>query len=467
MEPAKRRCCGIDVHKKQLTVHVLPGEGEAGAKAVEREFGTFTRDLHSLRDWLKSNQVTEVVMESTGQYWRPVWNILEGEIPGLMLVNPNHVKALAGRKTDRMDSRRLARYLERGELQGSFIPPRPIRELRDLARSRIHLVQEVNRVKNRISSICEAGNIKVSSVATDLFGVSGRRMLQAVVEGKHDPGWMADYAQGRLRQKRTQLQWALEGSLTEHQRWMLKEELGHLKSLEEQIHRAEAEIAQRMQPYYEQIDRLVTIPGVDRVVAWTILSELGPDMSVFPDAAHAASWAGMCPGNHESAGKQMSGRTRKANSYLRRDLCQAAWAASHTKGTYLAALYRRLRVRCGHTKAIFAVAHQILIVAYQMLRNGEDYREKGEDHYDRRNRPKTVMHLVGRLARLGYEVTVRPTAQPDVASDIAPVEPTPPPRRRGRPCKCSNRGIDCKHKSSTQPTCTPPPHDSSNGNLDS
>ena len=259
----------------------------------------------------------------------------------------------------------------------------------------------------------------------------------------------------------------LGGSLTEHQRWMLKEELGHLKSLEEQIHRVEVEIAQRMQPYSEQLDRLATIPGVDRVVAWTILSELGPDMTVFPDAAHAASWAGMCPGNHESAGKQMSGRTRKANSYLRRDLCQAAWAASHTKGTYLSALYRRLRARCGHTKAIFAVAHQILIVAYQMLRNGEDYREKGEDYFDRWNSLKTVMHLIGRLAHLGYEVTLHPAGQPPVTSNVTPAEPTPPPRRRGRPCKCSSRGIACKHNSSPRLPCTPPTDDLSNGNHDS
>jgi transposase len=461
MDSVYRRCCGVDVHKKRLTVHVLPVQGEVGVKPLEREFGTFTRDLRSLREWLKSCQVTELVMEATGQYWRPVWNMLEGEIPGLMLVNPQHVKALAGRKTDRMDSRRLARYLERGELQGSFIPPRPIRELRDLTRGRVHLVQEVNRVKNRISSLCEAGNIKVSSVATDLFGASGRRMLHAVVEGKHDPGWMADYAQGRLRQKRIQLEWALEGSLTEHQRWMLKEGLGHLKSLEDQIGRAEVEILQRMQPYSEQLNHLVTIPGVDRVVACTILAELGPDMSVFPDAAHAASWAGMCPGNHESAGKQLSGRTRKANSYLRRDLCQAAWAASHTKGTYLAALYRRLRVRCGHTKAIFAVAHQILIIAYQLLRNGEDYKERGEDCFDRRNKPKTVMHLVGRLANLGFEVTLHPTTPP--AAPVAQPSADPPHRGRGRPCKCRSRGIVCTHKSASQPPVKKPPDRSNLG----
>ena len=271
-------------------------------------------------------------MEATGQYWRPVWNVLEGEIPGLMLVNPQHVKALAGRKTDRIDSRRLARYLERGELEGSFIPPRPIRELRDLTQGRVHLVEEVNRVKNRISALCEAGNIKVSSVATDLFGASGRLMLLAVVEGTRDPRWMADRAQGRLRQKREQLELALEGHFTEHQRWMLREELGHLKSLEEQIARVEAEIKERMKPYEAQIRHLITIPGVNRIVGWTLLAELGPDMKVFPDAQHAASWAGLCPGNRESAGKQRSGRTRKANSYMRRDLCPAAWAASHTRG---------------------------------------------------------------------------------------------------------------------------------------
>jgi transposase len=466
MEAAHRRCCGIDVHKKRLTVQVLPVQGEVGTKSLEREFGTFTRDLCSLREWLKSCRVTEVVMEATGQYWRPVWNMLEDEIPGLMLVNPHHVKALAGRKTDRMDSRRLARYLERGELQGSFIPPRPIRELRDLTRGRVHLVQEVNRVKNRISGICEAGNIKVSSVATDLFGASGRRMLHAVIEGKHAPGWIADYAQGRLRQKRTQLEWALEGTVTEHQRWMLKEALGHLKSLEDQIDRADAQILQRMQPYSEQLNHLTTIPGVDRIVACTILAELGPDMSVFPDAAHAASWAGMCPGNRESAGKQMSGRTRKANSYLRRDLCQAAWAASHTKGTYLMALYRRLRVRCGHTKAIFAVAHQILIIAYQLLRNGEDYKERGEDCFDRRNKTKTVMHLLGRLANLGYEITLLP-ATPSAVTVALPAQRDSPRRGRGRPCKCRTRGIVCTHKSGSEPPNGKPSDASIPGNFHS
>lgn len=457
MEIAQRRCCGVDVHKKKLMVHVLPPEGQSAEKAQEREFRTFTRDLYELRDWLRSQGVTDVVMEATGQYWRPVWNVLEGQVPHLMLVNPQHVKALAGRKTDRIDSKRLAHYLERGELEGSFIPPRPIRELRDLTRGRIHLVEEVNRVKNRISSVCETGNIKVGSVATDLFGVSGRRMLQAIADGNSNAEWMADYAQGRLRKKMAELVLALEGDFTECQRWILKQELQHLTSLEEEIAKLEAEIERRMRAFGNQIQHLITIPGVDRIVAWTILAEMGTDMSVFPDAQHAASWSGMCPGNRESAGRQFSGRTRKANPYLRRDLCQAAWAASHTKGKYLTALYQRLRVRCGHTKAIFAVAHQILIVAYILLLRNEDYKEMGSDYFDARNKPKMVNRLIGRLTALGYYVTLQPVVEPSASGSGPPAPslpnmPTAMPnapasqkRPRGRPCKCASRGIACKH----------------------
>ena len=471
MEPMQRRCCGIDVHKKKLMAHVLPPYGQMmETKPLEREFRTFTRELRRLRDWLKECGVSEVVMEATGQYWRPVWNVLEGQIPRLMLVNPQHVKALAGRKTDRIDSRRLARYLERGELVGSFIPPRPIRELRDLTRGRIHLVEEVNRVKNRISALCETGNIKVSSVATDLFGTSGRRMLHAVAEGKRDPDWMADYAQGRLRQKRQELSLALEGDFSDCQRWMLSEALAHLKYVEKEIADLQAEITKRMQAYEPQIQRLITIPGVDRIVAWTIIAELGTDMGVFPDAKHVASWVGICPGNHESAGKQMNGRTRKANPYLRRDLCQAAWAASHTKETYLAARYRRFTVRHGHNKAIMAVAHQILIVAYQMLRKGEDYRELGGSYFDRQNRSTVARRLVRRLTSLVYQVVLQQEPNLDAAllqSPATVVEPasptageTPRPERvkrpRGRPCKCASRGITCSHKSRSLPGASGP-----------
>lgn len=462
MSTSYRRCCGIDVHKKSVTVHVRPPQGQAEGNPVEREFRTFSRDLRRLRGWLKRYQVTEVVMESTGQYWRAVWNMLEGEISHLILVNPQHVKALAGRKTDRIDSERLARYLENHDLQGSFVPVREIRELRDLTRARVHLLEEVNRVKNRIGQMCEAGNIKVSSVASDLFGVSGRRMLEAVAEGKRDAGWMADYARGTLRGKKRQLELALEGSFTEHQRWMLREALGHLDSLEAQTARIESEIERRMQPYEELLQRLLTIPGVDRITSWTILAELGPDMRVFPDARHAASWAGICPGNRESGGKRLNGRTRKANPYLRRVLCQAAWGASHSKNTYLSALYRRQRARLGHQQAIVALAHQLLLIAYTMLLRSENYRELGADYFDQKNKPKVVNRLLQRLTQLGFYVTLQPAVIP--AQDLAALssDRVPPPamvscsssphplsaiptRKRGRPCKCAQRKIPCKH----------------------
>jgi len=454
METAYRRCCGIDVHKKSVMVHVLPPQGRSDSKPLEREFRTFSRDLRSLRGWLKNCRATEVVMESTGQYWRAVWNILEEPAgPRLMLVNPAHIKALAGRKTDRIDARRLAHYLANEELDGSFVPPRDIRELRDLMRWRVHLLEEVNRVKNRIGQMCEAGNIKVSSVASDLFGLSGRRMLKAIVEGKRDAGWMADYACGSLRTKRRELEQALDGTFTQHQRWMLDQELHHLANLEAQIAAATQEIAEHMVAYTDMIRRLTTIPGVERRVAWTMVAELGPDMTVFPDADHAAGWSGLCPGNKITGGKRLSGRTRKANPYLRRALTEAAWAASHAKNCYLAALYRRLRGRLGHNKAIFAVAHQILLVAYTMLRKGEDYRELGGDYYDRLNKPRTVRRLLDRLARLGYEAELTPTpeqpttatADPVTLSGSPPAEAFKP--RRGRPCKCKERGIPCHHGS--------------------
>ncbi len=489
METVKRRCCGIDVHKKSVTVHVLPPTGEREGKSAEREFRTFSRDLRSLRGWLKRQQVTEVVMESTGQYWRPLWNILEGEVANLVLVNPAHVKALTGRKTDRIDSQRLARFLENRDLQGSFVPCREIRELRDLTRSRVHLLEEVNRVKNRITQMCGAGNIKVSSVASDLFGVSGRKMLAALVEGRRDAGWMADYARGTLRNKKRQLELALDGSFTEHQRWLLSEELGHLGSLEKQIERVQCEIERRMQPYAEHLRRLATIPGIDRITAWTMIAELGPDMRVFPDADQCASWAGMCPGNKKTAGKRKSGRTRKANPYLRRDLCQAAWAASHSKGTYLGALYRRFLMQLGQHKAVFAVAHQMLLTAYTMLRRGEDYRELGDNYFDQKNKPQVTKRLVDRLAKLGYSVTLQENPEPaasssssssqttlptdrraiasppstalcsvssadhpTAANDIQPPPVLPQRPKRGRPCKCAQRGIPCPHKNPSHPT---------------
>jgi transposase len=459
-----RRCCGIDVHKNSVTVCVLAPRGGRHSEIKKRKFRTFTRDLRQMRAWLKNCRVTEIAMESTGQYWRPLWNLLEGEFSRLVLVNPQHIKGLNGYKTDPKDAQWIADLLEGGKLKGSWVPPRPIRELRDLTRQRVNLLEDLNRAKNRIEQLCQAGNIKVSSVATDLFGVSGRQMLQALVEGKRDAGWMADYAHGALRNKRRELALALEGTFTDEQRWLLAKELRQIEFLESQVEVLEQEIERRVAPLEDSIRRLVTIPGVDRKTAWTILAEIGVDLSTFADAKHLASWAGLCPGNRESAGKRMSGRTRKANRYVKRAMCQAAWAASHTKNTYLTAFYRRMAIRKGAPKAVMALAHHMLVVVHQILSRGEEYVEFGGDYYDRRNKPKVVARMVARLTRLGYQVDLKPMAQtaaappealdgslPEAASGTT-VQPDPatvgPKRKRGRPCKCIERGIICKHHTS-------------------
>ena len=455
MKASHRRCCGIDVHKNSVTVCVLPAVGQPRMEIRRRKFRTFTRDLKQLRAWLKNCQVTDVAMESTGQYWRSLWNILEGEFAQLILVNPQHIKGLKGYKTDPKDALWIAGLLESGKLRNSWVPPRPIRELRDLTRQRVNVLEDLNRAKNRIEQLCQTGNIKVSSGATDLFGVSGRRMLKAIVEGKRDAGWMADYARGALRGKRGDLERALEGTFTDDQRWLLDKELRQVEWLEVQVVTLEQEIERRVAPFDEQIRRLVTIPGIERKTAWTIIAEIGLDMSVFADARHLASWAGLCPGNRESGGKRMSGRTRKANRYVKRAICQAAWGASHTKDTYLAAFYRRLSVRKGSPKAVMALAHHLITVVYQMLSRAEDYIELGGDYYDRRNKPKVVARLLHRLSRLGYYAQLTPIGPLPVPDE--PRSPVPPrgprsmpvaTRKRGRPCKCVERGIICKHTTS-------------------
>ena len=453
MEPGYRRCCGIDVHKKSISVCVLPPVGNQTIPVKEEKFRTFTRDLKRLRAWLLNCQVTEIVMESTGQYWRAVWNILEEAFPHLVLVNPLYVKALQGRKTDRLDARWLATRLERDDLKGSFIPPRDIRELRDLTRLRVHWLEDLNRIKNRIGQLCEAGNIKISSVASDLFGKSGRRMLTALVRGDRDPGWMADYALGTLRGKKTQLELSLQGTFTTHQRLLLGRMLKQVDELEPEIADLTAEIERRVARHEELIRRLDTIPGIDRITAWTVLAEIGTDMSVFGDARHLASWAAVCPGSRESGGKRMSGKTRKGNRYLRRALCQSGWAVSHVKDSHLSALYRRIRGRRGEQKAIMAVAHELLTIIFHVVRDGTVYRELGASHYDRQNKPKITRKLVDRLQRLGYYVTLRPIEElsetvPSSAAAMpvsSPEDAKPRQRRRGRPCKCAERGIECKH----------------------
>jgi transposase len=469
MEPKKyRRCCGIDVHKKSVTVCILAPEGKRGVEIRKRNFRTFTRDLKQLRLWLKNCKVTEIAMESTGQYWRPLWNLFEGHFEKLILVNPQHIKGLAGRKTDPKDAQWIAELLETGRLRGSWVPPRDIRELRDLTRQRVHLVEDLTRVKNRIGQLCETGNIKLSSVTTDLLGVSGRRMLRAIVEGKHDPGWMADYAKTSLRSKKKELELALDGSFTQSQRWLLDKELHHLEWLERQIERMEQEIERQVVRYEEPMRRVMTIPGIDHKTAWMIVAELGVEMSVFGDAKHLASWAGLCPGNHESGGKRMSGKTRKSNCYVKRGTCQAAWAATHTKNTYLSAFYRRMQVRKGPQKALIALAHHMITVVFNVLVRGEEYVELGGDYFDRSNKPKVVSRLVARLAKLGFSVDLRPidpdapeAAEPVLKEAVplateqltSPLKDSEPatPNRKGRPCKCIERGVVCKHRIGQHP----------------
>lgn len=466
MKDNYRRCCGIDVHKNSVTVCVLAPLGQRHIETKKRKFRTFTRDLKQLRAWLKNCQVTEIAMESTGQYWRPLWNLLEGEFAKLVLVNPQHIKGLNGYKTDPKDSQWIADLLEGGKLKGSWVPERSIRELRDLTRQRVHVREDLNRAKNRIEQLCQAGNIKVSSVATDLFGVSGRKMLQAIIEGKRDAGWMADYAQGKLRGKRRELELALEGTFTDEQRWLLAKQLRQIEWLEAQAGAMEQEIERRVAVFEEPIQRLLTIPGMDRKTAWTIIAEIGVDLSAFVDAKHLASWAGLCPGNRESGGKRFSGRTRKANRYVKRAMCQAAWAASHTHNTYLSAFYRRMSIRKGAPKAIIALAHHMITVVHQVLSRKEEYVELGGDYYDQRNKPKTAARLMARLEKLGYQVEVkviRDTAPAECAAEAAHAEadsggkalreePERPKRRKGRPCKCIERGIICKHGTSFGPT---------------
>ena len=469
-----RRCCGIDVHKKSVTVCVLPPDGARVGEPKKNVFRTFTRDLVRLRVYLKNCRVTDVAMESTGQYWRPLWNLLEGHFERLLLLNPQHVKGLAGRKTDALDAEWLASLTQQGHIKGSFVPPRDIRELRDLTRHRVHLTEEINRVKNRASQICETVNMKVSSVASDLFGTSGRRMLRAIIAGNRDAGWMADYAKGTLRGKKDELELALEGSFSANQVWLLEHSLDHLERIEGELLKVEAEIRSRMEPYTAQIERLKTIPGVEEITAWTILAELGPDMSVFGTARQAASWAGLCPGNNESGGRRMSGRTRKANPYVRRAMCEAAWGATHKKQSYLPALFRRIRSHAGHNKALIALAHHMLIIAFHILKDGVEYIEKGEHYRDEINKPKTVDRLITRLQRLGFYVTLEPVpadllpvrtqaryvvpalSEPNSDLESAPdavaeASPSPPKRKRGRPCKCQERGIPCRHYTNAQP----------------
>jgi transposase len=399
-------CCGLDVHKRSITACLLvSGAGGKGQHEIRR-FGTMTRDLLELADWLQSQQVTHVAMESTGVYWKPVWNILEGQLE-VVLVNAQHIKAVPGRKTDIKDCQWIAELLQHGLVRGSFVPPTPIRQLRDLTRMRASLRQDHTAVANRMQKILEDANIKLASVASDWLGVSGRAILAQLLAGEEDAGKLAELSRGRLRAKLPAMRLALEGRMTEHHRWMLCVLQEQLEFLEAQITKLEAKMQEQLGDYQEAVGLCTTIPGVEEVAAANLIAEIGVNMAQFPSAQHLASWAGLCPGNNESAGKRLSGKPRKGSAWLRRSLCQAAWAASHTKETYLAARFHRLAARKGKKRAIVAIAHTILLSLYHMLKNKRPYRELGADFLDRRHAEQVKRYLLKRLERLGLQVTVR------------------------------------------------------------
>jgi transposase len=401
------RCAGIDVHKNNVVVCVRCCDRPGKVAEEVRTFSTMTADLLALSDWLAERGVTHAAMESTGVYWKPVFNVLEGRVE-VILVNAEHIKKVPGRKTDVKDCQWIAQLLQHGLLKASFVPPAPIRELRDLTRQRTQLIQERTAAVNRIQKVLEDANVKLAGVATDVMGVSGRDMLEALIAGETDPAKLADLARKRLREKIPALRLALQGRVTEHHRFLLRMHLDHVTHLEELIGRLGGRIDEALAPFAEAEERLQTIPGVSQRVAETVLAEVGPRMEQFPSADHLASWAGMCPGNNESAGKRRSGRVTKGNRWLKRILVQAAWAASHTKGTYLAAQYRRLAKRRGVKRALVAVGHTLLVIIYHVLKRGTTYAELGADFLERLEPARLTRQLVKRLEALGHKVTLEP-----------------------------------------------------------
>lgn len=410
METIYRCCAGLDVHKQSVEVTVRRLEESGRVYQETRHFGTFTRDLLEMSDWMSGGGVTHVAMESTGVYWKPIYNILEGSFE-VLLVNARHVKQVPGRKTDIKDCQWLAQLLQHGLLRGSFIPSRPIRQLRDLTRHRAQLVAEKTRVVNRIHKILEDANIKLGSVATDILGVSGRAMIQDLIAGQSDPTQLAGRARQRLQQKIPELTLALEGRVTEHHRFLLQllwDQLIHLESL---IERVENKIGEQMAPFREAVARVDEIPGIDRTVAESVIAEIGNDMGQYPTHKHLASWAGLCPGNNESAGKHKSGKTTKGSRWLRQSLVQAAWAASHAKKSYFYVQYSRLVRRRGRKRALVAVAHSLLVTIYHVLKHNKPYSDLGPDYYDKLNYKSLTRHLVKRLESLGHKVVLEECPQ--------------------------------------------------------
>lgn len=411
MQTMYQRVAGLDLHLKTIVACVRVVHDSGKVKDEVRTFGTMTDDVLALMDWLTAEGVTHVAMESTGVLWKPIWNLLEASDLQLLLVNARELKQVPGRKTDVRDCQWIAQLLACGLLKSSFVPALPQRELRDLTRHRTQLLGERTRCANRIHKVLQDANIKLSSVASDILGLSGRDMLAALLQGTDGPEAIAELARGRLRKKIPDLKRALTGRVTPHHQFMLEQLLDHLLQLEGQISRFDQRIGEALRPFLDEatFQRLDAIPGVNRPTIECIVAEIGVDMNQFPSPEHLASWAGICPGNEESAGKRKRGKTTKGNVWLRRALAECGWAAGRTKKSYFGAQYRRLAARRGRKRAVLAVGHSILTVIYHLLKDPTiQYQDLGEDYFAKLDPLRLRRHLVKRLESLGYQVNLSP-----------------------------------------------------------